>query len=184
MAAAIIGGCWYLYDSIVGVATRNDTTNVGGNAIAFGQAQTISAGTGTTGGVGADSATTTVFYMHPEDTASSTITGAMQGGTDLSLRILMTASTTGSVLNIAIDTSNNRIDWYPSDFLAINATNEGALNVPGGNTWTWTPAVTTRVGKSIIFPGVIGTYYRVNFQSTVASSTIWAEAQPIVPVPN
>lgn len=154
-----------------------------GASTAYGGASYLSAGTGAVTVPGQLTSTSTVTFLKTTDTASSTITGSMQGSTNLAVNFLAVASSTSALFNIAVDTSEDLIDWYPVDISALTATNEAALNGVDG-IWPWTPGVTARTGKTIVFPGVAGKYYRVRVGVGAANASLWAMARPIVPIPN
>lgn len=144
-------------------------------------------------------ATTSPAYILP-GTATSTVTydSFNTDGTNESsgpqnpiaansatLLVQFTASSTSSVLNVAIERSDDGIDWYQDNLSAL-ATTTPAQNIGVPTSYTWTYATSTiggvvnptnRLGKSL-FIQTPTRYTRAVFTAVGANSAVWAQFVP------
>lgn len=90
------------------------------------------------------------------------------------LMVLDTASSTSSVLKVALQYSQNGLDWYNDD---INVVATSSLQT--FNTYTYTAVSTTASTSGFAIPVLTPTrYVRVIFSSTGATNSIFAQITP------
>lgn len=147
-------------------------------------------------------ATTTIAYMTP-GTATSTMMydsfnlfGTNQpvvndptAAASAALEVQFTASSSVSVLNIAIERSDDQIDWYQDEYsFPVNATSTGANSISLPNSFTWTYASSTVGGQPNNTSGRIGKIMRVDtptrytravFTLTGANGAVWSKFVPV-----
>lgn len=127
------------------------------------------------------SATSSVVYMTP-GLATTTLTfdsyasSINYGQNDVTLLVQETASSTSSVLNVAIEYSQDGIDWY-GDAVNRYSTTTPAYSLNTVNSFTWTAAGTTRTGRAIRLESPVR-YIRATFSNTGAGLGLWASFQP------
>ncbi len=149
-------------------------------------------------------ATSTLTYLTP-GTASTTLvydayeangTNQSNNGntglpTRLSLNIQEVASSTSSVLNVAIEHSSDNVDWYQDDVYtnagspASTSTIPVDISAPLSYRWTFASSTfggdasaTTTGRKSVTIP-ITTRYTRAVFTNTGARLGIWAQFVPI-----
>lgn len=125
-------------------------------------------------------ATTSVTYIAP-GTATSTQTydsyagGNSNASSDGVLLVQFVASSTSSVLNIAVQYSMNGIDWYGDDLLtSLNSTTSPVKSINVDNTYTWTAAGTATTSKAILIPTPTR-YARAVIGITGAAGAVWSD---------
>lgn len=147
-------------------------------------------------------ASTSIAYMTP-GTATSTLlydtycvggtnqpnTGNTNTTNSLALLTQLTASSTSSVLNMAVEYSQDGVDWYQDDNIFATTTN---TNIQSPNSLTWPYAVSNvggvpntgnRLGKVVrIYTPT--RYVRVVYTITGANAGVWGELLPQKEVPN
>ncbi len=146
-------------------------------------------------------ATTTVTYI-PKGTATTTLAcdaysaitspcgnGSGQVGDGAALLVRFTASSTSSVLNIAVERSMDNIDWYQDEiFTQTNiATSTSGFSIGSPLTYTWTFSSSTIGGNADIASTSVTKilqiptntrYTRAVFTTTGANGAIWAQWVP------
>ena len=159
-----------------------------GDSYAPGQNEYItSAGTGNSIKAGSENATTTVTYLSTAATASSTLQGSLLGSDELILNVISTGSTSAATLIMALDVSDDAIDWFrvPEKTATSNALQTYAPvdTVHSWNVATSSGQVEARAQFKFLVDNV-AKYYRVRFNTSGANQAIWAEAFPREVVPN
>ncbi len=150
----------------------------------------ITAASGVNRQAGSIVATTSKVFLTTADTASSTIAGVLKRGSQIDLDLRAIASTSASVLNLAIETSDNGVDFYPLE--EATTTSQNPLMMSNGaiaHTWnlsTTSGAVscgTNEICKHVSFSNLSGTLFRVRIWVTGANAAAWAKASvPEVPL--
>lgn len=125
-------------------------------------------------------ATTSPAYLSVGGTSTTTSFDSYATGQPLAINkgvllIQNTASSTSSVLGIAVQYSQDNIDWY-QDNLPI-ATTTALSNISTANTYTWT-AQGTAVSLKAIALNFPTRYVRVVFTSTGAAGAVWWQFVP------
>lgn len=145
-------------------------------------------------------ATSTPSYM-TQGTATSTITydsynlvGTNQpvvsdptGAADAALEVQFIASSTSSVLNIAIERSDDNLDWYQDEYsFPVSTSTIGSSNINSPFSFSWTFASSTvggqpnsgnRIGK-ILYVATPTRYTRAVFTLTGTPGAVWAKFTP------
>ena len=195
VAGAVIGGCWYLYDSIGRVASEKYAPvaqNVGGAGFSIDQAYYLaSAGTGSgfaTTTPGEASATTTVTYFLPSS-ATTTITGFTGRADQIDLNLLAVASSTATVWLYTVQFSPNYVsstgngDWYNEDCSTITS-NTVITHGASACSHTWTPGTAVTQKKNFSIGTTQSKWFRINFSVNGAGGSLHAQAIPRDVVPN
>lgn len=102
------------------------------------------------------------------------------GVVSASLAVQYDASSTAGILTIALQFSNDNIDWYENQTGNLDASSTGSQASYPAKTISLTPATTSPIKKvySVPFPA---RYVRAIFTGTALSgtSTVWAEFWPL-----
>jgi hypothetical protein len=134
-------------------------------------------------------ATTTVVYDSFEmNGTNQTNKGNTQAANKATLLIQRDASSTASVLNVAIEYSDDGIDWYQNNLFATASTSQPIQLAPV-NSYTWNYASTT-VGGAPVLAATASTskailidtplrFVRAVFSVTGANTAIWAKFVPL-----
>lgn len=187
VAGAVIGGLWYLYDSVSRVVSNGTTVvqNVGGG-ITTGQYSYLDAGTNVVQPSGNPAATTSEMFVSSASLmGSTTITGYLEGSSVLGLDVQARASSSVAVLNIVIQTKRRSADdWFSISQVPL-ATTTASVTVADTQYSTSLATTTSNwIRKHITFPGITGEFYRVNMWVTGTNASIWAQAAPQIGIPN
>ena len=193
-AAAIVGGCWYLYDSVGRIVTGN-SQNVGGGYAGVEQYfLTAGAGTATSAGIqNINSTTTARVFLTTTAAASSTITVPFENADELDINMRAIASSSAAALLFTLYTSDNLVDLYPMNIATGSPTtyNQSVMNV-GEASYVWPLATSTvpicfanEVCKHIVIPTPgYARYLIVKYGITGANASVWGYATPRRFVPN
>lgn len=186
LALGVIGGCWYLYDSVTRIVTPPATQGLGGAGFSIDQAYYLaSAGTGAgfaTTTPGEASASTTITYFLPSS-ATTTITGYTGRADKIDLNLNEVASSTATNWLYTVQFSPNYTsstgngDWYNEDCSSITSN----VVITHGATaciHTWTPGTTANLKKNIGIGASQQKWFRVNIWASAAGGSLYAQAIP------
>lgn len=165
-------------------ASVNEEGNIGGAGFSTRNHFYLESATGgAKASSGEGSATTSPFYFSTSDTASTTATGFSERGKDLSLDLIMLASTTASGLVYNMQYSHNGIDWF--DEGCTTATSNVLISHGASPCYnTWVPATTTVQKKHIFIENVRAKYFRFKSGMIGANGSLWVMATPSEETPN
>lgn len=113
-------------------------------------------------------------------------TGNTNIANKLTLLTQFNASSTASVLNIAVEYSQDGVDWYQDNYIAPLATTSPAVQLAVPNTYVWAFASSTlngvgnagnRVGK-VVQIQTPTRYVRVVYSLTGTNAAVWGELLP------
>lgn len=125
-------------------------------------------------------ATSTVTSL-PTGTATSIITDSYSSGiprlnSSATIFVQMTASTSASVLNIAVTYSQDGIDYFQD---SVNVSTTTAIrNLSTPNSYQLTGNTTASTTRSAFVINTPTRYAKVTFTSAAATSTVWAAILP------
>lgn len=127
-------------------------------------------------------ATSSVSFMNAGN-ATTTLTldayssGGPKADDRATLFVQNAASSTSSILNIAIQYSQDSIDWY-SDNMSV-ASSSNPLQIQTANTYTWTAAGTATSSKALVVMTPVR-YVRAVFTVPIgaAAGAVWAQFVP------
>lgn len=129
------------------------------------------AATSTLSVVGPGNGTTTLTY-------DSLALGSTYATDRASLLIQATASSSSSLLGIAVQYSQDGVDWYDND-LAATTSPGSVTNISSANSYQLSGNSTASTSLKAISVPTPTRFVRAVFTSTVATSSIWAQFVPI-----
>lgn len=137
------------------------------------------------------SATSTVVHLGVGQQSGATTTLISLSNTQdvdaLALNVQAFASTTGSIIYLRPQISNDGVDWYGLsnafyEPVASSGNNLGDITVTAatGTQIAWTPGTLGQSGRQFLIKNVVGQYFRVLVSGGVASSSVWMNVVEVV----
>jgi len=137
------------------------------------------------------SATTSPTYFGVGGTLTATTTlltvSNIEDAKIIALNIQANASTTGSIIYIRPEVSNNNVDWFGvSNALYEPIANAGVdlgevtYNTASGTIFAWQPNGLGVQGQQFLIKNIVGKYLRFRVSAATASSSVWMQVTKVV----
>lgn len=131
--------------------------------------------------IGVGTGTTTLMYdsYTASNTCGATTLANYTIADQATILTQLAASSTSSVLGIAVEYSNDCVDWYQDSVNVSTTTTPTALvnNLNAVNTFTWIAPSTATTSKAVLVKTPTR-YMRVKYSLTGAAGAVWGQIIP------